>query len=302
MQTKREETLGLFLGFIGVVIFAATLPMTRLGVGSLSPTFMTSARAAIAGVIALVVLLAFRRPVPGRQMPRLLVAALCLVAGFPGFSSFAMVTLPGAHAGVVNGLLPLATAVVSALIAGERPSASFWLCAVAGAALVAAFALRHGGGALQGGDALQLAAVAVAALGYTLSGQLAREIPSWEVISWMVVLCLPLSAPLAYFSRPADPAAIPALAWMSLAYLGIMSMYLGFFAWNAGMALGGVARVSQVQLAQPFVTIGLSALLLGEQVDFETIVFAALVVALVFVGRKQRIAAVPALSPARPSA
>jgi len=287
---QRRENLGMALGLIGVTIFAATLPMTRLGVPSLGPQFLASARAAIAGLIAIAYLAIRARPVPWALFPRLALAALCLVAGFPGLTSLAMQTLPAAHAGVVNGLLPLATVVAAAVLGGERPSAAFWACAVLGAALVGGFALHHGGAALQGGDALVLLAVVVAALGYAVAGRLSREIAPGDVISWMVVLSLPVSIPLAWAARPLDPAAIPAAAWASLAYLGVMSMYLGFFAWNAGMALGGVARVSQAQLAQSFITLGFSALLLGERIDAETIICAILVVALVFVGRTLRVA------------
>jgi drug/metabolite transporter (DMT)-like permease len=288
---REQENLGLLLGFLGVVIFAATLPLTRLAVPSLGPEFLTAGRALIAGVLGASALLAARRPLPRRQWPRLCLAALCLTVGFPGFSSFAMRTLPAAHGGVVIGVLPLATVVVAALIGRERPSLSFWACAALGALLVAGFALHRGGGALQWGDGLLLLAIASAALGYTLSGQLSREMAARDVISWMVVIALPISAPLTWAYRPLDPSLVPFSAWACLAYLGAMSMYLGFFAWNAGMALGGVARVSQTQLAQPFMTIGLSALLLGERIEAETILFAALVVGLVFVGRRQRIAA-----------
>jgi drug/metabolite transporter (DMT)-like permease len=290
-RTREQENLGLSLGFLGVVIFAATLPLTRLAVPSLGPEFLTAARALIAGLIAAGVLIAARRPLPRKQLPRLGIAALCLAAGFPGFSSFAMRSLPAAHGGVIIGVLPLATVVAAALVARERPSLSFWACAMFGALLVGGFALRQGDGAPQWGDGLLLLAIASAALGYTLSGQLSREMPARDVISWIVVLALPLSAPLTLIYRPAEPSLVPLTAWAGLAYLGAMSMYLGFFAWNAGMALGGVARVSQAQLAQPFITIGLSALLLGEPIDAETIAFAALVVGLVFVGRRQRVVA-----------
>lgn len=287
----KQESLGLLLGFVGVAIFAATLPLTRLAVASLGPEFLTSARALIAGLLAACVLLAARRPLPRRQMPRLAVAAFCLVAGFPGFSSLAMRSLPAAHAGVIIGVLPLATAAAAALVGRERPSPAFWICAVLGALLVGGFALRQGGGAPQWGDGLLLLAIVSAALGYTLSGQLSREMPARDVISWIVVLALPLSAPLTFAFRPSELALVPLFAWGCLAYLGAMSMYLGFFAWNAGMALGGVARVSQIQLAQPFITIALSAMLLGERIDAETIVFASLVVGLVFAGRRQPISA-----------
>jgi drug/metabolite transporter (DMT)-like permease len=289
-HAEERETLGLLLGLLGVVIFAATLPLTRLAVPSLGPEFLTAGRALIAGLLGACFLLVGRRPLPRPQLPRLALAGLCLTVGFPGFSSFAMRSLPASHGGVVIGVLPLATVVVAALIARERPSLSFWACATLGALLVAGFALHRGGGALQAGDALLLLAIASAALGYTLSGQLARELSAPEVISWMVVLALPISAPLAWTYQPHAPGLVPPFAWACLAYLGAMSMYLGFFAWNAGMALGGVARVSQTQLAQPFITIGLSALLLGERIDAKTLLFATLVVALVFVGRRLRVA------------
>jgi drug/metabolite transporter (DMT)-like permease len=289
-EIKGHENLGLALGLVGVTIFAATLPMTRLGVPSLGPQFITTGRAAIAGMLGLIFLAARAQPIPWPQMPRLALAALCLVAGFPGFSSLAMQTLPAAHAGVFIGLLPLATVVVAVILGGERPSPGFWACAVLGAVLVAGFAAHHGGAALQTGDAWLLLAIAVAALGYALCGQLSREITAGDVISWLVVLSLPVSLPLAWNSRPSDLAAVPIAAWTSLAYLGIMSMYLGFFAWNAGMALGGVARVSQAQLSQSFITLGISALLLGEHIDGETIVCAVLVVGLVFLGRNLRVA------------
>ena len=277
-------------GLAGVTIFAATLPMTRLGVASLGALFLTTARAAIAGLLGLAFLALRARPIPWAQMPRLALAALCLVAGFPGFSSLAMRTLPAAHAGVFTGLLPLATVVVAVLLGGERPSPGFWACAALGAAVVAGFAMHHGGAELQAGDTLLMLAIAVAALGYALSAQLSRELTPGEVISWLVVLSLPVSLPLTWSARPADLAGVPAAAWASLAYLGVMSMYLGFFAWNAGLALGGVARVSQTQLAQSFITLGFSALLLGEPIDTETIVCAVLVVGLVFLGRNLRVA------------
>ncbi len=290
MTPRREETAGLALGFLGVAIFAATLPTTRAAVASLNPQFLTAARAAIAGLLAIPVLAAGGRAPPWRDFPLLIACALCLAAGFPGFSSFAMRARPAAHAGVVVGALPLATAVAAALIDRERPSAAFWATAILGAALVVGFALHHGGSALQGDDALLLAAVASAAVGYTWSAQLSRRMPAREVISWIVVLALPVSAPLSFLWRPDDPAHVPVLAWGCLVYLGAMSMYLGFFAWNAGLALGGVARVAQVQLAQPFLTLALAAWLLGERIDAETVSCATLVVALVFVGRRLRVA------------
>jgi drug/metabolite transporter (DMT)-like permease/uncharacterized protein YjiS (DUF1127 family) len=297
IRARREEDTGLLLGLIGVVIFAATLPLTRLAVPALGAPFLTAGRALIAGLIALPVLAAGRRAPPWRRMPRLGLAALCLVAGFPGFSSLAMRSLPAAHAAVVVGVLPLATALVAALIGRERPSPAFWICAALGAALVGGFALHRGGGALQPGDALLLLAIVAAAVGYASAGQLSREMPARDVISWIVVLALPVSAPLTWAFAPPQPVSVPASAWACLAYLGTMSMYLGFFAWNAGLARGGVARVAQTQLAQPFITIALSAPLLGERIDARTVLFAGLVVALVFIGRRQPVAARPDIPP-----
>ncbi len=290
---RRQENLGLLLGFLGVAIFSATLPLTRLAVPSLGPQFLTAARALIAGLLAAPFLTVGGKGAPWRHMPKLLLTALCLVAGFPGFSSLAMRSLPGAHAGVIIGVLPLATTAAAALLTRERPSLAFWVCAIAGAILVAAFALQRGGAELQGGDALLLLAIASAALGYTLSAQLSRELSPFDVISWVAVLSLPLSAPLTYYFRPVDFAAPPFLAWACLAYLGAMSMYFGFFAWNAGLAMGGVARVSQVQLLQVFLTIGLSATLLGEAIDWQTLVCAGLVVGLVFLSRRLSVAGAP---------
>ena len=287
-----RETLGLLLGLLGVTIFAATLPMTRLAVGDLGPWFLTSGRAAGAGMIAAAVMALLRRPWPNaRQMAQIALAALLLVGGFPGFTGIAMQTVPAAHAGVVIGFLPLATVLAAALIGGERPSAAFWACAVLGAALVAGFVLRQGAGSMSAGDALLLGAVISAALGYAISGKLSRQMPGWEVISWAVIIALPVTLPAAFWLAPAHPAAVPAASWAAFAYLAVMSMYLGFFAWNTGLAIGGVARVSQVQLLQPFLTIGFATLLVGEKLELETLAFAATIVGVIFVSRRLRVRA-----------
>jgi drug/metabolite transporter (DMT)-like permease len=277
------------LGFVAVAVFAGSLPATRLAVASLDANFVTAARAAIAGLIALPILVVGRRPPPWRELPKLSLCALCLVAGFPAFTAVALRSLPSAHGGVVLGALPLATAVVAALVDRDRPSPTFWLCSGFGAALVVGFALSRGGGSLRAADALLLVAVACAAVGYTLSAQLSRRLSAREVISWIVVLALPISAPLSLAWRPADLGAVAPAAWASLAYLGAMSMYLGFFAWNAGLALGGVARVSQAQLVQPFLTFAIAAALLGERIDAETAICALAVVALVLASRRPRV-------------
>ncbi len=286
-MTLARDRLGLLLGLAGVVIFGATLPMTRLAVADLSPWFVTFGRAALAGLVAAGVLLVMRRPLPSRpDLARLGLAALVLVGGFPGFTAFAMQLVPAAHGGVVLGILPLATAAVGAVLMRDRPPLLFWVSAVAGAVLVIAFSLRDGGGRLEWGDALLAAAVVAAAVGYVVSAQLAARMPGWEVISWIVVVSLPVTVPLTLLSAPTDPAAIAGRSWLAFLYLGLMSQYLGFFFWNAGLALGGVAHVSQVQLLQTFVTLGVAALVNGERVDAVTVLAALAVVAVVALGRR----------------
>ena len=286
-----RETVGLLLGFIGVVLFGGSLPFTRLAMESLDPWFVTAARAALAGLLAGAVLLVLRRPLPGRAMlGRLAIVSLCLVAGFPGFTALALLTVGASHGGVVLGIMPLATALAAVALAGERPAPRFWLAAIVGAALVTGFALREGAGRLQPGDLLLVGAVVSAALGYALSGQLTRDLKSgWEVISWALVLALPVSAPLTVVLAPAEPASVSLASWIGLGYVAVLSQYVGFFAWNAGLAVGGIARVSQVQLLQTFVTLILAATLNGERVEALTWIVAALVVGLVVVGRKAAI-------------
>jgi drug/metabolite transporter (DMT)-like permease len=283
-----RETVGLLLGFIGVVLFGGSLPFTRLAMQSLDPWFVTAARAALAGLLAGTVLLVLRRPLPDRAtLARLAIVSLCLVAGFPGFTALALLSVGASHGGVVLGIMPLATALAAVALAGERPAPRFWLAAIVGAALVTGFALREGAGRLSPGDLLLAGAVVSAALGYALSGQLTRDLKSgWEVISWALILALPVSAPLALVLAPAEPSSVSLASWIGLGYVAVLSQYVGFFAWNAGLAVGGIARVSQVQLLQTFVTLVLAATLNGERVDAVTWLVAALVVALVLIGRK----------------
>lgn len=287
-----RETLGLLLGLVGVIVFGATLPMTRLAVvppvgAGLDPWFVTGGRAALAGLVALLVLLVLRRPVPppGTRGP-ILGAAVLLVGGFPGFTGFAMQSVPAAHGGVVLGVLPLVTAAFGAWLTGERPRPAFWLCAGLGALLVVAFALRDGGGRVEPGDLLLVGATVSAALGYVLSAKAARVLPGWEVISWALVAALPVTLPVALWTLPEVPLRVAPVTWLAFLYLALMSQYLGFFAWNAGLVMGGVARVSQVQLLQTFVTLAVAALLTGERVDPLTWTAALAVVALVLAGRR----------------
>lgn len=286
-----RETLGLFLGFVGVCFFAGTLPFTHLAVAHLSPLFVTAGRAAVAGLLAGATLILLRKARPnGRQIGKLALVALCLVGGFPVFTALAMKTVPASHGGVVLGILPLATSAISALIAGERPSPAFWLAAVAGAALVTGFTLYEGGGSLGQGDLFLLAAAIASALGYVLSSKLVRSgFAGWEVISWVLVVALPVTVPLALWSMPETPLSVPAWSWIGFAYVALMSQYLGFFAWNAGLALGGIAHVSQVQLLQTFITLLIAAAINREPIGFSAWFVAAAVFVLVLLARRTKV-------------
>lgn len=289
MKQRRlsNETAGFLLGFIGVVIFGATLPMTRLAVAVFDPWFVTMGRAAGAGILAIFALALLRPPLPTRrQWPPLIAAALGLTVGFPGFMAIAMQSVHASHAGVVLGILPMATALAALLVGGERPSSLFWFWSLVGAAIVVVFSLRQGGGALAAGDLWLVAAGACAALGYAFSGGLARVMPGWAVISWALVIAMPASIAVTAATWDAGYLHASVSVWLAFAYLAAFSMFLGFFAWNAGMALGGVARVGQIQLLQTFVTLVIAALTLGERIDGETLFFAIAVVLAVAMGRR----------------
>jgi drug/metabolite transporter (DMT)-like permease len=284
-----RERLGLLLGFVGMAIFGGTLPATRIAVSAIDPMALTALRTAIAGLCSLVLLLVLRRPLPPRRLwPQLAIAMLCVSIAFPFLMALAVQTVDASHGGVVLGILPIATALVAVAITHERPRPLFWIASIAGAALVIAFALRQGGGALSAGDLLLFAAVAVSAIGYAFSGRLTAEMPGWEVISWVLVMALPISLPAAALTMPADLTDIALKPWLALLYVAVFSQWIGFFAWNAGMAMGGIARVSQVQLLQPFITFALAAYFNGETITPQIVLFAAAVVATVAISTRTR--------------
>jgi drug/metabolite transporter (DMT)-like permease len=289
-----RERLGLLLGFVGMAIFGGTLPATRIAVSAIDPMALTALRTAIAGLCSLVLLLVLRRPLPPRRLwLQLAIAMLCVSIAFPFLMALAVQTVDASHGGVVLGILPIATALVAVAITHERPRPLFWIASIAGAALVIAFALRQGGGALSAGDMLLFAAVAVSAIGYGFSGRLTAEMPGWEVISWVLVMALPISLPAAALTMPADLTHIALKPWLALLYVAVFSQWIGFFAWNAGMAMGGIARVSQVQLLQPFITFALAAYFNGETITLPILLFAAAVVATVAISTRTRIRQTP---------
>ena len=285
-----DATRGLLLGALGVLIFAATLPMTRLAVGDIStpqlpPAFVTAGRAAVAGLLSVAWLLMLRAPFPARRHWRaLFVSALGTVVGFPLFLALALRRVDAMHAAVVTGVLPLATAAVAALVFRQRASAGFWGCAVVGCALVIGFAAWQGSGGLSAADGLLLLAVLCGAIGYVGGAQVSAALPAQQVICWVLVLSLPLTLPATWWLQPQQPAS--AAAWGGFAYVSLFSMWLGFFAWYRGLALGGVMRVSQVQLLQPFLALLFAVPILGERLEPATLGFALAVMAVVFVGRR----------------
>jgi drug/metabolite transporter (DMT)-like permease len=301
---------GLALGLLGVVIFAFTLPMTRLAVGDraapqLDPLFVTAGRAAVAGLLSAAWLLLRRAALPARRhWGALAVSAAGTVVGFPLFLALALREVNAMHAAVVTGVLPLATAVAAALALRQRPSWGFWACAVLGCALVMGFAAWQGGGQLSRGDAWLLLAVASAAMGYVAGARVSAELPASDVICWVLVGSLPLTLPVSValsvaLSGAMGPAApVAASAWLGFAYVSVFSMWLGFFAWYRGLALGGVVRVSQVQLLQPFLALLAAVPVLGERLDAATVVFTLAVIGVVLVGKRMPVAR-PAPAPGR---
>lgn len=288
---------GLGLGALGVAIFALTLPMTRLAVGTadapqMSGEFIAFGRAAVAGVLSVLFLALTRAPWPQRrEWQPLAITSAGVVFGFPLLTSVAMRHVGAVHASVIVGVLPLATAAVGAWLHRQRPSLGFWLCALVGSALVIAFAMLHASHAmaLAPADLLLLAAMACAAVGYGWGARLSQHMRAEQVICWALVMSLPVTVPLAVFTRPTQQLA-PS-AWCGFAYVAVFSMWLGFFAWYRGLALGGTVRVSQVQLVQPFLGMLFAVPLLGEAIDAATLAFAASVMATVFVGRKMPVRA-----------
>ncbi|MES2976454.1 MAG: DMT family transporter [Pseudomonadota bacterium] len=290
---KPEEIKGLWLGTLGVVIFALTLPMTRLAVGTpenpqMSGLFIALGRALVAAVLSAAFLVATRAPWPRREdwLP-LAITSGGVVFGFPLFTSVAMRYVEAVHASVIVGVLPLATAAVGALLHRQRPSAGFWACAALGSALVVAFAMLRSGSAglsIHPADALLLAAMGCAAVGYGYGARLSQRMRAEHVICWALVIAVPFTLPGALLTWP--QAALAPGAWWAFAYVAVFSMWLGFFAWYRALAIGGTVRVSQVQLIQPFVSMLFAVPLLGESLDAVTVGFSLAVIATVFIGKK----------------
>ncbi|MFD6418810.1 DMT family transporter [Streptomyces sp. NPDC060194] len=264
----RASRSGVALAALGVVAFSLTFPGTAWGLESFGPWPLTAARTSLAALLALGCLLALRvRPPERRHRAGLAVVAGGVVVGFPLLTTLALETSTTGHAAVVIGLLPLTTAAFSALRTGHRPSRTFWAAALAGAAVIVVFTVAQSGGSLSAGDAYLFGALVVCAAGYTEGGRLAREMPGWQVIGWALVACLPLALPAAAAGLALEPARLSVHGVVGLAWIAFGSQFLGLVVWYRGMAAIGVARASQLQLAQPLLTLVWSVLLLGERLS-----------------------------------
>ncbi|MEM8855595.1 MAG: DMT family transporter [Pseudomonadota bacterium] len=295
LALQPRQWTALIMGTIGVAMFAGTLPATRLALEGFDPVFITFARAFFAGVAATTLLVLTGRARPTKaDVPQFAAIALCLVVGFPLFTGLAMEHVPASHGGVVLAILPLGTAIAAAVVGGERPGKAFWAVSALGGLVVLVFSLSDSGWAVRWGDVFLVAAAASAALGYALSGRLTRRMPGWVVISWALVLSLPFSA---IGSLATLPEVWPTAGhvWAGLAYLSLVSMLLGFFFWNTALALGGVAKIGQLQLLQPFFTLAIAALVAGEVFQIRQAAFAVAVVVIVATAQRLRVAGAPPL-------
>ena len=279
--------LGLLLGFLGVSIFSLTLPMTKLALaGGMAAPFVSFGRAVLAGAIALIVLRIAKVSFPAREHRRnILLATLGIGFGWPTMTTIALQFTDPSHAAVVNGLLPFSTALVGSFMTKHWPRPAFWACALAGAAVVCGYAYWRGSGGFHPADAIMLVGVALGGLGYAAGAQVSKHLPGWQVISWVLVFGLPVTIPVALYYAP-QVSSITPTAWGAFLYLAVMSQYVGFFFWYSGLAKGGIAKVSQVQLLQIFLTLIGSYFLVGEQLTPQTWLAAIATVVIIAVSRK----------------
>lgn len=269
----NTSTRGWINGLIGVVIFAGSMPATRVAVADIPPLFLTGIRGCIAAALAILLLVTFKQPRPVRSdLMSLIITAIGVVLGFPLFSALALQYISSAHALVFVGLLPVCTAIFGVLRGGEQPHPAFWLFSLLGSISVISYAALGGIAMSIEGDLLMLAAVVVCGLGYAEGAKLSRRLGGWQVISWALVISLPLMLPLTVFYWPDSLSNVSTTAWIGLWYVSIFSMLVGFIFWYKGLALGGIAAVGQLQLLQPFMGLGLAAVLLHEQVSTAMIV------------------------------
>lgn len=290
LLNKNLVNEGMLLGFLAVMVFSLTLPVTRLIIPYFDPIFIGLGRSVVAAIVATIILLAFKQSFPTKnQLKWLLLTAIGVIAGFPVLTAFAMQTVPASHGSVVIGLLPLLTAVIAVFISNERPTLGFWVAAIVGALLVVIYSLLQGGMELHIGDAYLIAASTLGAMGYAFGAKIAKEMGGWQVICWVNVIGFPFSVVGTALVMPDSFVEIPKTAWIGFLYLALASQLFGFFLWYKGLAIGGIARVSQTQLLQSFLSIIAAIVILGEKVELNTYLFALVVVVAIAVTRKMQI-------------
>lgn len=286
----KSETKGMLLGLLGIIGFGLTLPATKFVLPYMDPVFIGCGRSVVAAIVGALLLLLFRQKIPNAsQIKKLIVVSLGVVVGFPLLTSWAMLYVSATHGGVVVGILPLITVIVSSVIGQEKPSKAFWLVSTLGSSLVVIYAVRHSSGGVELADLALLAAIVSAAIGYAVGAKVSKEIGGWQVICWALILALPITMIPTFVTAPESLINIPISASLSFLYLSLGSQLLAFFAWYRGMLLGGIARVSQVQLLQPFITLLAAVVLLEESIDTESILFATMVACSVWLGKKMPI-------------
>jgi len=284
-----REVTAVTLGVVGMVMFAATLPATILALDGFGPGFITAGRAVLAGILSAALLAACGIPRPrGRALGLIAVIMVCLVGAFPLFTGLAMQTVGAGRGSVVLAIMPLATAVAATIVGGERPQAAFWLFCIAGAVIVFVFTISRAGWQIAAGDVYLVLAAACAGLGYAASGALSRTMPGWAVIAWALTFSLPVTIAISVLTAPTTWPTAPSV-WAGFVYLGAVSMFLGFVFWNMAMAMGGIAKIGQIQLMQPFATIAIAALVTSERLDLQEILFAAAVVVVVAAAQRMRV-------------
>lgn len=286
MNIRSIKGQSLFFGMLGVLGFSLTLPATKLAVVGLDPTFVGLGRAVIAAGLAAIILWIAKAPKPvGRQWLRLGATALGVVIGFPLLSTWAMKSVPATHGAVIVGLIPLFTALFGAWLAGERPGLLFWLSTIVGSTVIVVFSFSFGEGSFQAADFLLLGAVVAGGFGYAEGARLSRELGAWQTISWALVLSVPVLLIPVLVTAPKSISTLDWMSFLGFAYVSVVSMYLAFFAWYKGLAMGGIARVGQLQLLQPFLTLIGATIILDEVIYRSQVIVAIIVLICVIVGR-----------------
>jgi drug/metabolite transporter (DMT)-like permease len=283
----NKETKGMLIGFIGILIFSLTLPVSKIAVLSFDPYFIAFGRATLAGAVALVYLLYKKEIMPSKaDFAKFVVIALGVIFGFPIFTTIAMVEGSSSHGAVILGMMPLASTVIGVIRFKERPSLGFWLVSLLGAGLVVVYALLKSSGDFTYIDGLLVVGGICACVGYVEGGELSRKMNPRSVISWALVISLPVNIVMSYVTFNTQYVHAGPIAWTSFLYLSLFSMFIGFFFWYEGLAVGGIARVSQVQLLQPFCTLVVASVLLGDSLTITNLFFAFLVVSTVVLGKR----------------